>query len=61
METRRLLTVEEAADQLHMSRSSLYKLVMRRDVDSIKVGKMRRIPPAALDEFIAKERAAGAA
>ena len=47
-----LLTVDEAAQRLRVGRSHLYGLVMRGEVASIKLGRSRRIPIAALERFV---------
>lgn len=56
-ESPRLLTVVEAAAMLGIGRSLLYQLVLRGDMRSIKVGRARRIPVVAIDEFIAQSLA----
>lgn len=50
-----LLSVDEAAAVMSLGRSSVYDLVMRREIASIKVGRMRRIPLAALENFVARQ------
>lgn len=47
-----LLTVAEAAVRLGCGRSFLYKLLMRGEISSVTLGRSRRIPVAALEEFI---------
>jgi len=47
-EPRLLLTVEEATERLGIGRSSMYRLVLSGDVESIKVGRLRRIPEECL-------------
>lgn len=49
-----LLTVEEAAESLSLGRTFVYALVMRREILSVKVGRKRRIPVSALEEFVAR-------
>lgn len=51
---RLLLTVEEAADRIGICRSNMFKLIRQGDVKSVKVGRLRRITPAALEDFIHK-------
>jgi len=58
---RRLLTPEEAAQALGVGRSFLYDLVRQGRIETLKLGKLRRIPAAAVDDFVARERAAQAA
>ena len=47
-----LYTVEEVADILHIGRSSTYKLVKAGKITSIKLGKSRRIPLPAMQEYV---------
>ncbi len=54
---RLLLRIEEAADRLGIGRSLMYRLVLSGEVESIRVGRLRRIPVDSLDQAIAKLRA----
>lgn len=47
-----LLTVDEAAEVLAVGRSTVYALLEAGVLRSVKIGRCRRIPTAALDEFI---------
>jgi excisionase family DNA binding protein len=49
---RLLLTAEEAAKALGISRASLYPLLMRGKIPSVRVGGLRRVPIAALQRYI---------
>ena len=49
-----LLTVPEAAEALAISRSKLYELLTSGVVASIRIDRSRRIPLAALDEYISR-------
>jgi excisionase family DNA binding protein len=51
---RLLLTVEEAAAALSISRTPCYRLLARHQVHSVKVGHARRIPVVALKEYVAQ-------
>ena len=55
-----LLTVEQAADRLGIGRSLLYELLAAGDIDSVHVGRLRRIPVEALAEYVGalRERSA---
>jgi excisionase family DNA binding protein len=53
---RLLLTVSEAAQQLGIGRSLLYELLADGQVESIHVGRLRRIPIDALADFIDRRR-----
>jgi excisionase family DNA binding protein len=55
---RRLLTVKEAAGALGISRSTISKMVKEGVLDSVKLGRLRRVPLAAIDEYVARLRAA---
>jgi excisionase family DNA binding protein len=57
---RLLLTVEEAAHLIGCGRSLMYELVLRHDIPSVKVGRLRRIPKTALDEYVARLMGAAA-
>ena len=50
---RLLLTVPEAAEALAISRSKLYELLAAGVVASIRIDGSRRIPIAALENYIA--------
>jgi excisionase family DNA binding protein len=50
-----LLSVEEAASAMSLGRSLIYELVMRKEIASIKVGRMRRIPMVALQDFVERQ------
>jgi excisionase family DNA binding protein len=47
-----LLTVEVAAEQLSFSRTRLYQLLKAGEVESVKVGRLRRIPADALATYL---------
>lgn len=47
-----LLRLPEAAARLGLSRSSTYKLVLSGSLRSILIGRSRRIPAQAVDEWV---------
>lgn len=51
--TRMLLTPEEAAEALSLSRSKVYELLNRGVISSVTIDRSRRIPVASLQAFIA--------
>jgi len=53
---RLLLTVEEAADRLGIGRTLAYALVKSGEVESVQIGRLRRIPCDALDVFLIRLR-----
>lgn len=57
-----LLTPEEAGTRMGVSRSVVYELLAEGRLDSIRIGRSRRIPVKAIDTFIqAQLRDRGAA
>ena len=57
MEQRVLLRPSEAAAALAISRASLYALLQRGEIPSIKLGASRRIAVADLETYVARLRA----
>ena len=55
---RLLLKVERAALALDLSRSQVAEMIATGELPSIKIGRARRIPVAALRECIAKQSGA---
>ena len=53
---RLLLTAEEAAERLGVGRSMMYQLIAAGLIDTIRVGRLRRIEPDALAAYIARLR-----
>lgn len=51
-----LLTVKEAAKRLSLARSTLYQLVLTHQIESIKIGRSRRVPLDALTAYIDRLR-----
>lgn len=46
-----LLTAEEAAEQLGIGRTLMYRLIRSGEVESIRVGRLRRIPTDAVRAY----------
>lgn len=53
---RLLLTVEQAADRLGVGRTLMVALVAAREIESVKIGRLRRVPASALSEYVARLR-----
>ena len=53
---RLLLRIEEAAEVLGIGRSLMYQLVLSAKVESVTVGRLRRIPSECLAEYVARCR-----
>ena len=51
---RLLLTVEEAAERIGICRSNMFKLIRQGEIRSVKVGRLRRVTPAALEDFVTR-------
>lgn len=53
-----MLTVEEAARRLGLGRTLVYQLISSGDLESVTVGRLRRVPAECLAEYIAALRRA---
>ncbi|MGQ0846131.1 MAG: excisionase family DNA-binding protein [Sporichthyaceae bacterium] len=53
---RLVLTVEEAADDLGIGRTLMYALIRDGAVESVRIGRLRRVPAEALSEYVARLR-----
>jgi excisionase family DNA binding protein len=51
-----LLTVEEAAERLSIGRTKAYELLTSGALESVRIGRCRRIPVEALDPFVTRLR-----
>lgn len=47
------MKVQEAADELQVSRYSIYQLMWAGEVQSVKVGRSRRIVRQSFDDYVA--------
>ncbi|MFB6958277.1 helix-turn-helix domain-containing protein [Streptomyces sp. NPDC056309] len=55
-----LLTVEEAARRLGIGRTTCFALIASGELESVKVGSLRRIPADALVAYVGRLRGASA-
>jgi excisionase family DNA binding protein len=55
------LTVEEAARRIGVGRTTMYALIAAGEVQSVQIGRLRRIPAQALNDYIAARTQAGLA
>ena len=53
---RLLLTVEEAAERLSIGRTKAYELMASGELESVTIGRCRRIPVEALEPFVSALR-----
>lgn len=51
-----LLRIEEAATRLGIARTLMYHLVRTGEVESVRGGRLRRIPVACLEEYVEELR-----
>jgi excisionase family DNA binding protein len=56
-----LLTVEDAAERLGVGRTLMRALVAAHEVESVRIGRLRRIPEDALGTYIRRLRESGSA
>jgi excisionase family DNA binding protein len=49
-----LLTVEQAAAELHIARRRVFELIRDGQLISVKIGRSRRIRSADLTEYVAR-------
>ena len=49
-----LLTPEEAADALSISRATVYDLMRARALHSVKIGRARRVPTSAVRDYVSR-------
>jgi excisionase family DNA binding protein len=54
MPARVLLTVEEAAERLHIGKTKTYALVKAGEIESVLIGRLRRIHIDAIDAYAAR-------
>lgn len=54
MPARVLLTVEEAAERLHIGKTKTYALVKTGDIESVLIGRLRRIHIDATNAYAAR-------
>lgn len=57
--TKLLLTPTEAAELLGVGRSTVYELLAAGVVESVYIGRSRRIPRDALDAYVTRLRDGG--
>jgi excisionase family DNA binding protein len=51
-----LLTVREVAERLGCGRTFVYELISSGDLETVKLGRLRRVPVAALDALVERLR-----
>lgn len=51
-----LVCVEEAARRLGIARTSMFRLIGSGEVESVRVGRLRRIPVQCLEDYVRELR-----
>ena len=51
-----VVTVNELCEMLDISKKLAYRILNSQDIRSVKVGRIYRIPKAAIIEFLTNER-----
>ena len=46
-----MLTAEQAAAVLGIGRTNMFALIKRGEIESVKVGRLRRVPADAIDAY----------
>jgi len=49
-----MFTAEEAAQQLGIGRTMMYRLIRNGDIESVRIGRLRRVPAAAIQDYAAR-------
>lgn len=52
---------EETAEMLDLSRSQTAEMLARGEIESFKIGRLRKVPREAIDAFIERQRSAAQA
>jgi excisionase family DNA binding protein len=47
-----VMTMEDAAERLCIGRTLMYSLVKAGAIESVRIGRLRRVPAEALDAFV---------
>ncbi|WP_337974352.1 helix-turn-helix domain-containing protein [Cellulomonas sp. NTE-D12] len=53
---RLMLTIQEAADQLAISRTLCYQLIKSGSLATVRIGRLNRVPADELADFVARLR-----
>ncbi|GHF74256.1 excisionase family DNA binding protein [Amycolatopsis bartoniae] len=49
-----MLTAEEAAEQLGIGRTLMFKLLRTGQIESVRIGRLRRVPVSAIRAYAAR-------
>jgi excisionase family DNA binding protein len=56
MVTKLLVSIDEGCEVVGVKRSKMYELLATGEIESVKIGKSRRIPVDALEEYVSRLR-----
>ncbi|WP_366521460.1 helix-turn-helix domain-containing protein [Tardiphaga sp.] len=51
-----LRTIIETADELRVGRSTIYELIRKQQLETVKIGRCTRVPAASIAAFVEKLR-----
>jgi excisionase family DNA binding protein len=57
--TENLLTIKDVAARLAIGRTTVYELIAKQELKTIKIGRARRVPESVLDQWIARQLRGG--
>lgn len=49
-----MFTAEEAAEQLGIGRTVMFRLIRNGDIESVRIGRLRRVPATAIQNYAAR-------
>jgi excisionase family DNA binding protein len=52
-----LLSVEQAAERINLGRTKTFELIKSGDIESVTIGRLRRVPADAVEAYVARLRA----
>ncbi len=50
-----LLTIREVAARLAIGRTTVYELIAKQELKTIKIGRSRRVPESVLEQWIVRQ------
>jgi excisionase family DNA binding protein len=54
MPERIMLTAEEAAERLGIGRTLMFRLLRTGQIESVRIGRLRRVPASAIQDYAAR-------
>jgi excisionase family DNA binding protein len=54
--SRWLLDIPETCRELHISRAAVFRLIARKELDSLRIGRRRLVTVSAIEAYIAKQQ-----